>query len=147
MSNTSHRWKFFRAGGFDQVSLDTGADLMALDQLDQKLWVALACPAKGLEFDTKTLELVDTDNDGRIRAPEILAAVKWAGSMLKDPDELTRSAVALPLSAIDDATPEGKQILASARQILKDLGKVDVTSITAEDVADTGKIFAQTKFN
>ena len=29
--------------GFDQVRLDTGADLMALDELDQKLWVALVC--------------------------------------------------------------------------------------------------------
>lgn len=32
-----HRWKFFRAGGFDQVLLETGADLMALETLDQKL--------------------------------------------------------------------------------------------------------------
>jgi hypothetical protein len=46
-----HVWRFFRAGGFDQVKLDTGADLMHLDQLDQKLWVALACPITGLEFD------------------------------------------------------------------------------------------------
>jgi hypothetical protein len=142
-----HKWRFYRAGGFDQVSLDTGADLMALDQLDQKLWVALACPAKGLEFDTKTLELVDTDKDGRIRVPEILAAVKWAGGLLKNPDDLTKSIAALPLSAINDATPEGKQILASARQILKDLGKAEATTITVDDTADTAKIFAQTKFN
>jgi len=142
-----HKWRFYRAGGFDQVSLDTGADLMALDQLDQKLWVALACPAKGLEFDAKTLELVDTDKDGRIRVPEILAAVKWAGGLLKNPDDLTKSIAALPLSAINDATPEGKQILASARQILKDLGKADTATITVEDTADTAKIFAQTKFN
>ena len=40
-ARTSHTWKFFRAGGFDQVKLETGADLMNLDQLDQKLWVAL----------------------------------------------------------------------------------------------------------
>jgi hypothetical protein len=32
-----HRWKFFRAGGFDQALLETGADLAALDSLDQKL--------------------------------------------------------------------------------------------------------------
>lgn len=146
-NGSKHKWRFYRAGGFDQVSLDNGADLLALDQLDQKLWVALACPAKGLEFDTKTLELVDTDKDGRIRAPEILAAVKWAGAMLKNPDDLTKSAASLPLTAINDATPEGKQILASARQILKDLGKADTTSITVEDTADTAKIFAQTKFN
>jgi len=55
--SANHIWKFFRAGGFDQVRLDTGADLMALDELDQKLWVALACPATGLEFDARTLAL------------------------------------------------------------------------------------------
>jgi hypothetical protein len=37
--------EILRAGGFDQVKLETGADLLNLDQLDQKLWVALACPA------------------------------------------------------------------------------------------------------
>ena len=51
-----HRWKFFRTGGFDQVLIESGADLMALDQLDQKLWVVLSCPVKGLELDEKTLE-------------------------------------------------------------------------------------------
>ena len=146
-SGSKHKWRFYRAGGFDQVSLDRGADLLALDQLDQKLWVALACPAKGLEFDTKTLELIDTDKDGRIRAPEILAAVKWAGAMLKNPDDLTKSSPTLSLSSINDATPEGKQILTSARQILKDLGKPDATAIGLDDTTDTAKIFAQTKFN
>ena len=89
--STNHTWKFFRAGGFDQVRLDTGADLMALDQLDQKLWVALACPTTGLEFDKATLALIDTDKDGRIRAPELIAAAKWAGSCLKNPDDLLKS--------------------------------------------------------
>ncbi len=65
----NHIWKFFRAGGFDQVRLDTGADLLSLNELDQKLWVALACPTTGLEFDADTLALIDTDQDGRIRAP------------------------------------------------------------------------------
>ena len=91
---------------------------MALDQLDQKLWVALACPTTGLEFDKATLALIDTDKDGRIRAPEIIAAAKWAGSCLKNPDDLLKSSPFLPLSAINDATPEGKQLLASAKQIL-----------------------------
>ena len=62
LSNGGRRWKFFRAGGFDQVKLDSGADLAALDQLDQKLWAALACPAQGLEFDAKTLGLSSPKN-------------------------------------------------------------------------------------
>jgi len=73
---------------------------MALDQLDQKLWAALSCPTSGLEFDQKTLELIDTDGDGRIRAPEIIAAVQWPGSLLKDPDDLIKGASALPLSLL-----------------------------------------------
>jgi hypothetical protein len=142
-----HRWRFFRSGGFDQVRLETGADLLALDQLDQKLWAALSCPARGLEFDTKTLALIDSAGDGRIRVPEILAAVRWAGSVLKNPDDLTRGASRLPLSAINDATPEGAQLLASARQILTNLGKGDAEEITLDDTTDTEKIFAKTTFN
>src|SRR3954469_23792833 len=136
MSNTTngrHTWRFFRAGGFDQVHIESAGDIANLDQLDQKLWVALACPTRGLEFDTKTLDLIDTDKDGRIRAPEIIAAGKWAVAMLKNPDDLVKSAPALPLTAINDALPEGKQLLASARQILVNLGKADAGGITVED--------------
>src|SRR3974390_167791 len=111
MASNNHSWKFFRAGGFDQVKLESGADLLALDQLDQKLWVALACPTSGLEFDSKTLALFDTDNDGRIRPPELIAAVKWAGACLKNPNELTKSSLSLPLPSINESTPEGKQLL------------------------------------
>ena len=74
---TKHAWKFFRVGGFDQVQLRTGADVARLADLDPKLWVAIACPAKDLELDPHTLSLLDTDEDGRIRVPEVLAAAKW----------------------------------------------------------------------
>lgn len=143
----AHVWRFFRAGGFDQVKLDSGADLLALDQLDQKLWVALACPAGGLHFDPKTLALIDTDNDGRVRAAELIAAAKWVGTLLKNPDDLLKHSPSLPLAAINDATAEGQTIQAVARQILTNLGKKDAAEITIEDTADTARIFAQTAFN
>jgi len=148
MSNPPpHVWSFFRAGGFDQVKLSTGADLLALDQLDQKLWVALACPTTGLEFDPKTAALVDTDKDGRIRAPELIAAVQWAGALLKNPDDLIRGGDSVPLAAISDATPEGKQLLASAKQVLTNLGKQDAPEISVADASDATKIFANTTLN
>lgn len=143
----THTWRFIRAGGFDQVHLASGADLMDLDQLDPKLWVALSCPTRGVEFDTITLGLIDTDHDGRIRVPEIIAATKWAVSLLKNPDELLKSSSSLALDAINNATPEGRQLLASARQILTNLGKPDASTISIEDTADTEKIFAETCFN
>jgi hypothetical protein len=143
----AHKWRFFCSGGFDQVRLESGADLEALDQLDPKLWAALGCPTSGLEIDGKTLELIDSDGDGQIRVPEILAAAKWATAALKNPDDLTRGVSELPLAAIDDSAVEGQNLLASARQILGNLGKSDAEAISPEDTADTAKIFANTRFN
>jgi len=140
-------WKFFRTGGLDQVSLETAADLLHLDQLDQKLWVALSCPVKGLELDEATLALIDTDGDGRIRVPELLAAVKWAAVRLKEPADLLKGAPALPLAAIADATPEAQTLLASARQVLLNLGKRDAVLILPADSSNTAQIFAASPLN
>jgi len=142
-----HEWRFFRAGGFDQVCIDQGADLLALEQLDQKLWVALSCPTLGIEFDSKTLELIDSDHDGNIRASEIIDAVKWAGALLKDADLLIKGGNILPLSAINDTVEEGKNILSAARHILQNLGKADAEVISTQDTADTEKLVGAMRFN
>lgn len=142
-----HKWRFFQAGGFDQVQLISAEDLANIDQLDQKLWVALACPIRGLEFDDRTLAIIDSETDGRIRAPELIAATKWACNILKNPADLALRAPALPLSAINDSTEEGRAILASARQVLEYLGKPEAETITIEEVADTSNIFCKTLFN
>ena len=138
----TYNWRFFRAGGFDQVKLETGADLMNLDKLDQKLWVALACPTTGIEFCPKTAALIDTDKDGRIRANELIAAIKWAGSQLKNPDVLIKGGGSVALADIADAS-----LLASAKQILVNLGQKDATAISLGDASDANKIFANTTFN
>ena len=143
-SGPSKQWRFFRAGGFDQVKLETGADLMALDQLDLKLWVALACPTTGLEFDKATLALIDTDKDGRVRAPELLAAVKWAGGLLKNPDDLLKGAPTLRVAAVNDSVAEGKLIATFARQVLN---KGESADITVEEAAAAAQVFAAKPFN
>src|SRR5271170_155276 len=118
-----HSWAFFRAGGVDQVRLSSGADLENLADLDQKLWVALACPTRGLHIDTRTLELVDFDHDGRIRPPEILAAITWVSEVLRSLDDLFEGGDELPLSSIDGDTAAGRPLLAGAKRILSNLGK------------------------
>lgn len=145
--SASHRWQFFRQGGFDQVVLKSGDDLRALPDLDQKLWVALACPTAGLEVDPRTLKLLDADGDGRVRAPEVIAAVRWMCQVLQDPGTLAKREAALPLSAVRTDTPEGKAVADSARRILSDLGHSDGSAIAPADTADTGRIFASTVFN
>ena len=138
----AHQWKFFRAGGFNQVKIDSGADLANLDQLDQKLWTALACPTTGIEFDKRTAELIDTDKDGRIRAPELIAAAKFATGALKNPDGLLKESDTLLFADIADAG-----IAASAQQIAKFLGKKDAIGLSVADVSDANKVFANTIFN
>ena len=138
----SHTWKFFRAGGFNQVVIGSGEDLMNLDQLDQKLLVALACPTTGVEFDKTTLALIDTDKDGRVRAPELIAADKLNGSLLKNP-ALTRWKAWKPVfmwfAAINDANPEGKLIASFSRQVL---GKTDTGEVTFDEAATAAATFA-----
>ncbi|PKN40534.1 MAG: hypothetical protein CVU60_15420 [Deltaproteobacteria bacterium HGW-Deltaproteobacteria-18] len=143
----SHRWRFFRLGGFDQVRLDTSEDLLHLGELDQKLWAALSCPVDGLEFDPRTLSMLDTDGDGRVRVPEILAAVKWVCMVLRDLRPLMAGSSSLPLAAIDSSIPEGQRLLASARQIQNFLGQEGAEAITIEQVAGTEALLHESPFN
>jgi hypothetical protein len=142
-----HRWRFTQLGGFDQVVIDSAEDLRHLHELDQKLWAALSCPTTGVEFDRHTLALLDSNGDGRVRVPEVLAAVDWVCSVLKDPAELFAKSAGLPLASIDDSSEEGRTLLASARRILANLGNPDADQITPAETADTNRIFADTRFN
>jgi hypothetical protein len=147
MYNENHVWSFSTIGGVKRVNLESGKDLMALGQLDQKLWTALSCPVHGLEIDPVTLSLIDSDHDGQIRVPEVLAAVKWITSMIHNPDDLLKQEATFPLSAINEQTEEGKALLASAEIILNNLNKSGSSYLTVDETSDTIKIFAGSKFN
>ncbi|WCM86489.1 hypothetical protein [Acidovorax sp. NCPPB 3576] len=142
-----HTWQFFRAGGVDQVTIHTGADIAHLAELDQKLWVALACPTRGIEFDPRTLDLIDTDKDARIRPPELLAACAWACARLADPDLLAQPADALDLDAIDATTDEGAALVAQARRILALADQPDATAITLAQVLERSEQLSAMRFN
>ena len=135
MNATLPRWRFFRAGGFDQVRLDTAAELLAINELDQKLWVALSCPVKGIEFDARTLSFVDSDADGHVRAPELINAVRWAAARLRDPEVLAARLTGVSLAAIRDDDDEGKAIVAAARQLAAELGRGEDQVISVEEAS------------
>jgi hypothetical protein len=147
MAKIKHRFSFFRAGGVDQVVLASGADLAHVDELDQKLWLALSCPTRGLEFDSRTLDLIDGEHDGHIRPSEILATVRWAKEAFANLDDLFRGEGKVALSAINAETEVGKQLLAESKAILASLGRGEADSISLDDVANTETIMAATRFN
>ena len=147
MATDKYRWSFFRAGGVDQVVLADGDDLAHLGELDQKLWLALSCPTRGLEFDARTLDLIDTDHDGHIRPGEVLAVVRWARDAFRRLQVLFSRGDKVPLAEINDETLLGRELLAEAKHILQSLGRPDADTISLEDIADTAKILAATRFN
>ena len=136
----SHSWKFARTGGVNQVVIRNGSDIANLDQLNLKLWMALSMPTRGVEFDPRTADIVDSDKNGRIRPPEVLAAIQWAMSVFKNPDDLMKGGDTVELSAIKDA-----DILAGARRVLANIGKPDAIAISLADVFDREKFPRQIK--
>lgn len=144
---TSHSWSFSRIGGFDQVLLNDADDLLSLDQLDPKLWAALACPTTGLHFDEKTLKLIDKDGDGRVRVPEVLEAVRWSGRVLRHPELILQPDDFLPLSELNTDTEEGAALYSAALRLLELLDKPDADTITLADVTGQQEALAGARFN
>lgn len=145
-NNSGHKWRFFRSGGFDQVTLESGADLQHLAELDPKLWTVLNCPITGLEFDARTAALLDVDGDGQIRVPEILAAVRWCCERLTNPDIMFADP-GLPLSAIADHDAEGAGIKSAAATVLRYMGKSEDQPLQVADLSDMTRLFSPDHFN
>ncbi len=138
----AHKWHFFRAGGVDQVSLRDASDLLALEELDQKLWVALAMPTREIDLDPATLDTLDLAQDGRIRVQDILATVQWIKNAFKDPGRLLQSADQVELAQIADP-----KLLSAAKRILSDISKADATAISLEDIQAITRTFAEILLN
>lgn len=143
----SHTWTFQRVGGLDQVVLKNANDIINLPNLDPKLWVALSCPTTGLDFDQRTLELLDSDKDGRIRIPDILDAISWVKDKIVSFDTIIQSSETLSLSQIDDSTEQGKKLLVTAHSILANLNKSQADYLTQDDVQQSLKINASKLYN
>lgn len=142
ISKNTYDWKFNLIGGITRVSIETGDDIAHLDELDQKLWTVLSCPVKGLEFDEKTLALMDSDKDGKIRVNEVIAAAQWLRNVLTDMDYLTEGKDNIEFSQIKSDTEEGKQVIESARLILSRLG-LEKEGISLADVNDYLAIYEE----
>ena len=128
------------------MNIASGEDIAHLGELDQKLWTVLSCPVKGLEFDQKTLQLLDTDGDGKIRVAEVVSAAEWLTSAVKDKDLILKGDGEIPLDCINTESETGQRLFNSAKHILSNLG-LEKDSISLEDASDSVKIFAKTGAN
>lgn len=138
-----HQWKFCSVGGLIQVQIETIDDVLNLDKLDPKLWTALACPAKGLEFSDETLNLLDLDHNGRVRVNELLDALSYIKKYLAKPAVIMEKGESIPLDSFSEETfSSGHTPAESAKAVLDILGKGDAQEISLEDVCVNDKLFS-----
>ncbi|MDO5462310.1 MAG: hypothetical protein Q4F99_02345 [bacterium] len=93
-----------------QVRLMKGADIDALATLDQKYWLMLSCPVQGLGDGETIGRLLDTDNDNRVRIPDVLATIDWLRPRLNGFDCLFTPTTGLSATDICTTTPEGEAL-------------------------------------
>ena len=139
-------WTYCSLGGVVRVNITSGEDIAHLGELDQKQWTVLSCPTADLEFDARTLKLIDTDGDGKIRVAEIVAAAQWLTSVLKDKDLILKGESELALDRINTDCEAGQRLYNSAKHILANLG-LEKDTITVDEASDSVAIFKDTKFN
>ena len=141
-----HNWNYCSIGGVTRVVLGSGEDIAHIGELDQKLWTVLSCPVNGLEFDSKTLEYLDADGDGKIKVPEVISAAEWLTRAIKDKDVLIKGESSFALDNFNTDDELGSRLHDSAATILKSLG-AEKESISIDDTADSIAIFKNTSFN
>lgn len=134
--NADH-FTFQRMGGINQLVMHNNYDWENLANLDPKLWMALSCPIGGLEYSHETLEMLDTDHDGRIRAQEVRDAVNWVCQCLVNPSQLVQGSQELKASELRTDTPEGEKVSSALKIALQQCGKQDADALSLKEAADT----------
>ena len=137
--DNGHEWTFASIGGVTRVTINNGADIAHLDELDQKLWTVLSCPVKGLEFEEETLRLMDFDGDDKIRVNEIVTTSKWLTGAVKNADKILDGVDHIALEDLNEEDENGAAIIASAKRLLATIN-ADKEVVSLNDVAEAKKI-------
>ncbi|MGN1240245.1 MAG: hypothetical protein ACI4TV_05160, partial [Paludibacteraceae bacterium] len=97
-----YNWTFANVGGVTRLKIQSGEDIRHLGELDEKLWTVLSCPTTGLEIDSESLRLMDSDGDGKLRVKEVQQAAAWLCNVLRDPEVLLAGKDELRVADIAD---------------------------------------------
>ncbi len=112
---------FEKLGRSFHFTIENHKDLRAVLDLDEALWIATTAPVSTLKADPVFLELLDSDQDERIRAEEIKDGIRFLFKHLSDPSVIRPNNLCLSLATIDTTTELGEKIRFSAGNILNRL--------------------------
>jgi len=122
----NHRqFRFERFGRTNHLRIDTFEDLEAVLELDEAHWVATTAPTATINCDPVFLNMMDTDQDGRLRAEEVKSAIRFLFENLTDRSGIVPGNTRLDLDMINTASETGERIHTSASKILRRTGRAD----------------------
>lgn len=124
---------FTELGDSYHFRIDSHHDLRTILDLDEALWIATTAPCANLKADRVFLDMLDSDEDGRIRAEEIKDAIRFLFDTLVDHNSIRENNASLKLSSINQDSDTGKRILSSAEKVLKQLDG-NLESVTLDQV-------------
>lgn len=138
IKSEGYNWNYVSLGGVVRVQVTSGEDIAHLGELDQKLWTVLSCPVDNINLDPETLKCLDTDADGNIRVPEIIAAANKLTGVLKNRESILKGEASVSLDNVNTESAEGAKFEAAAKGIFKSLG------MTAGEItlAETAQVLA-----
>ena len=111
------QFQFERFGAAYHLKIADTRDLEAVLDLDEAHWVATTAPAATLNCDPVFLQLIDTDNDGRLRAEEIKDAIRFLFEQLPNKNGIVPGNTRLDLKAVNRHSEIGGRIYNSATKI------------------------------
>ena len=135
-----NRMIFRNYGGNYQLEIETIEDLKKVLDLHDARWAASSVPIYGLNCDDRFLEMMDTDNNDRVRPDEVRDAIHWLLTILKNHDCLLEGTEILKLEDLDRENSEAQKINDSAKLVLSNLGDSLAEEITLEQVRSLQKI-------
>ena len=118
LPDPSRPFRFRRYGRAYHLLIEDVNDLEHVLKLDEGHWVATTAPINTINIDLMFLDLLDDDDDGRVRASEVKRAISWLFSVLTDTSGISNGNLTLQLDAINTETPDGKSIYDSAKEVL-----------------------------
>ncbi|MCA9570127.1 MAG: hypothetical protein KC656_19915, partial [Myxococcales bacterium] len=121
--------KFALRGRGLQPVVQGAADLPALLDLDEALWVATAAPVKSFRADPVLLASLDTDGDGRIRSDELRAAIRWTLAHLSDTTGIDAKSTTVRVAAIPADAPDGPTLRTAAESVAPGAAEVTLEAI------------------
>ena len=88
--------------GSTQVKIESFADLREAVTIPETQWVATSVPLSTLVADPRFLDLLDADDNNRVRVDEVQAAVAWMSDKLNDFSGVDKKSDVLVLANVKD---------------------------------------------